>query len=318
MSQLPFSMKIFSFLSSVLLFLTIFVPYADAGSQTFTSNGTFVVPSGVTSISVTASAGGGGGANAFAAGHPMIGATYYNGAGGGSGAILNNSTFTVVPGSSHGVVIGTGGSGTTNGGNTSVGTLLNLNGGQSSYYQGSTVFQVGSGGAPGGQNGGPFTCAGATGSMSCPTTPVSVGSNGGSNTVGGVPGTGGSTGSCAPTAGTRGAGGGGQAYGCLGLGAAGGAGFVTITWAEPTGTITVTASIPGASYTLTGPSTLTGSGLSTTHTNVDPGTYTITWNPVVGYTTPPTSSRTLVSGSTQSFSGTYTLAPTVVELNFGP
>lgn len=73
----------------------------------------------------------------------------------------------------------------------------------------------------------------------------------------------------------------------------------------PTGTINVTSNIPGASFTLTGPATLTGS-VPATFTSQPTGMYTITWNNVLEYTKPGTSSQTLTSGGTLSFSGNYT------------
>jgi|GEM_PF-2649624 len=289
------------------LFILFAVPsLASAQTQTFNADGTFVVPAGVTTISVTASAGGGGGSNAFAIGQPMMGSQSFNGGGGGSGGNISNVSYAVVPGSPLLVSVGGPGAGITNGGTTSISSLFILTGGLSAYYQGSLTAQAGFGGNPNGQAGGGFTCAGATGSMSCPSPIISVGSNGGGNSVGGSSGMGGTTGSCSPGSGTMGAGGGGQAYGCPGSGAAGGSGFVTVTWADPTvGTIDVSSNIAGANWTITGPATLSGSGSSATYTSQPTGTYTITWGAVTGYTTPPSSSFTLTNGGAINFSGSY-------------
>ena len=76
-----------------------------------------------------------------------------------------------------------------------------------------------------------------------------------------------------------------------------------------TGTINVSSNIAGASYTITGPATLTGSGVSNSHTSQPTGGYTITWNDVAGYAKPSSDSQTLTSGGTISFSGNYSLIP---------
>jgi hypothetical protein len=67
----------------------------------------------------------------------------------------------------------------------------------------------------------------------------------------------------------------------------------------------VSANIAGASYTLTGPATLMGSGLSSSHSGQPSGVYTITWNDVAGYTTPSTDAQMLGDYGTISFSGNY-------------
>lgn len=77
------------------------------------------------------------------------------------------------------------------------------------------------------------------------------------------------------------------------------------------GTINVSSNIAGASYTITGPATLSGSGVSNSHPGQPTGGYTITWNDVAGYTKPGSSSQTLSSGGTISFVGNYSgVAPT--------
>ena len=79
----------------------------------------------------------------------------------------------------------------------------------------------------------------------------------------------------------------------------------TIDCAVPTtGTVNVSSNIPGASWTITGPATLSGSGLSDSYTSKPTGTYTITWGTVNGFT-PPSSSQTLTTGGTITFTGTY-------------
>jgi len=70
------------------------------------------------------------------------------------------------------------------------------------------------------------------------------------------------------------------------------------------GTIVVNTNI-SASFTLTGPTTYTGSGTSTTQTNAPIGTYTIAYGNVAGYTTPAAASQVLTTGGTITFAGTY-------------
>lgn len=71
------------------------------------------------------------------------------------------------------------------------------------------------------------------------------------------------------------------------------------------GTINVSSNIAGASYTITGPAILNGSGVSNSHANQPTGAYTIIWNAVAGYTTPSSDTQTLTDGGTISFSGNY-------------
>ncbi len=74
---------------------------------------------------------------------------------------------------------------------------------------------------------------------------------------------------------------------------------------KPTGTVAVSSNI-AASWTITGPATISGSGTAQTSLTQPIGTYTITWGAVSGYTTPASSSLTLVNGGTISFNGIYT------------
>ena len=70
-----------------------------SAQSTYTSNGTFTVPAGVTSVNIeVVGAGGSGGGS---------------GGGGGGGGGYASGTFTVVPGATHAITVGAGGSGTT-------------------------------------------------------------------------------------------------------------------------------------------------------------------------------------------------------------
>lgn len=77
--------------------------------QTFTSNGTFIVPSGVTQITVEAWGGGGGG------GEGLLGV--FTGGGGGGGAYAR-ATITVTPEASYPVTVGSGGTAARDGGDS--------------------------------------------------------------------------------------------------------------------------------------------------------------------------------------------------------
>ena len=93
----------------------------------FEANGTFIVPEGVTKIWVSATAGGGGGGG----GHT----SNYFGGGAASGQSIIRKEFDVVPGTEIDIVIGGGGPGGavglagTDGGDTVIGDLITLLGG---------------------------------------------------------------------------------------------------------------------------------------------------------------------------------------------
>jgi len=85
----------------------------------------------------------------------------------------------------------------------------------------------------------------------------------------------------------------------------------------PTGTMNVSANNPAATWTISGPVTVTGSGSSQNYPSQQTGNYTITWGAVPGFTTPAPQSRTLATGGTITFNGTYTaITPPSVQLNF--
>lgn len=105
--------------------------------QQFTASGTFVVPSGVTEVSILAVGGGGGGG---------CGSSYSAGGGGGGGVVRKRATVT--PGESLTITVGAGGAGGTSaaplgakGGNTTV-----------SFADGQLPVEAG-GGGPGNYNG---------------------------------------------------------------------------------------------------------------------------------------------------------------------
>jgi hypothetical protein len=74
---------------------------------------------------------------------------------------------------------------------------------------------------------------------------------------------------------------------------------------RPSGTIHVTTNLTSASFTITGPQTYTGSGTDWAVTDVPDGTYTINYNNVSGYKTPPSETKALSGGGTIEFYGEY-------------
>ncbi|EAR8162922.1 hypothetical protein E2U39_20820 [Salmonella enterica] len=180
------------------------------GCQTFTSNGSFTVPDGITTLYISGSAGGGGGGGGYSSSN--------SGQGGGAGQAIMKQPFQVNPGDVISITIGAGGSAGSvenaggNGGNTIIGSLITLSGG------GGGSPGTGSGGGNiGGQPGGPGAIAGE-------------------DAIFGVPGSGGSClvgigGSRRVSAGVSGINGGGGAGGYVNTsGGAGGAGIVIIEY----------------------------------------------------------------------------------------
>jgi hypothetical protein len=90
--------------------------------QTFTSNGTFSVPSDgpITSVEVLVVAGGAGGGTA----------TDRTGGGGGGGGVLYNASYAVTPGQQIAYTVGAGGGASASGGNSTFGTLTAIGGGR--------------------------------------------------------------------------------------------------------------------------------------------------------------------------------------------
>lgn len=76
-------------------------------------------------------------------------------------------------------------------------------------------------------------------------------------------------------------------------------------YVSTTGTIQVSCNIGDASFSITGAGSYSGSGTTLTQTGALPGTYTITYGAVSGYTTPSSQTLTLSAGDTIYFTGTY-------------
>lgn len=203
---------------------------APRGTQRFTSSGTWICPTDVTTVYISGCSGGGGGGGGGGA-TSVVGRASGGGGGGGAGQSVIRQPYTVVPGQSYNITIGSGGTGGyggrgnvtpaavgTSGGNTSFGSLLTLIGGTYGYLGGtegtSSGVAGGAGGTPGGtsgQEGSSTADAGASGG---------AGGGGPFGTAGGA--SRGNNGSTTPAPATDGYG-----YGCGGGGGGGVHGSLT-------------------------------------------------------------------------------------------
>lgn len=117
---------------------------AFAQDATFSANGTFTVPAGVTTLKVEVWGGGGGGGATFG---NSSAAVYRTGGGGGGGAKVTK-TFIVVPGDTYSIVVGQGGTG---GAGTSLYSMFGNPGGASTFTgNGASITSSGGTGAIGG------------------------------------------------------------------------------------------------------------------------------------------------------------------------
>ena len=187
-----------SILKSIFgLFFLLFgicIGFAQSPSN-FTTTGSWTAPVGVTSVTVEAYGGGGAGG----AGSPGGGGNNGRGGGGGGGGAFPSGTYTVTPGNSYTITVGTGGiGGTGNGGNGTISTATfnsgtitaNFGSGGRSYNNGGNGGAGGTGTRNGGTGGtNPGNTSGSGGGGGCAGT-TGNGGNGG-QTAGGVAGTGG-------------------------------------------------------------------------------------------------------------------------------
>lgn len=266
----------FSFFAS--FFLTCFASYSQT-TETFTSSGSFLVPCGVTSITVAVYGGGGGGGGSNTGGSA--------GGGGGAGGYAT-TTFTVTAGNTFAYVVGTGGVGG--------GPGLNGSGGMSSSWDGGTVSANGGSGGFGDNNGGGGGAGGAgigtttaTGGAGANGTATiggfggtAGGPDGGSGGPGGAPGINGGT----PTQfGGGGGGGGDKNAGSNTSGGIGASGGVVVTY-----TSTITAPLAGNDQNACGALSLAG--------NTPDAGWIATWSVVSGSATiaSPNSPTSGISG----------------------
>lgn len=109
----------------------------ETGFATLTTSGSFTVPAGVTELCISAVAGGGGGGSGGGGDSSFFGG---GGGSGGAGESIVKRKFAVTPGTVINITIGSGGAGSiastatgsapTAGGNTVIGSLITLHGGQ--------------------------------------------------------------------------------------------------------------------------------------------------------------------------------------------
>lgn len=137
-------MKLFFTLFQLLIFS---IAFSQSGSQEFTASGTFTVPDGVTLINIeVVGAGGDGGGN---------------GSGGGGGGGYAQGLYSVTPGETFEVTIGTHGAGAA-AGTSAVGNLISASGGENGFSVSNPA--IGGGGAGGtGINGTISNYSGGTG-----------------------------------------------------------------------------------------------------------------------------------------------------------
>ena len=109
-------------------------------SQVLTADGTFTVPEGMTSMTVTVKGAGGGGGASFTSGNEYNGITVYPGGTGGRGG-LYKATYSVSPGQVFTAVIGLGGAAGVAGSGTTT------------SFEGTGVSAVATGGSVGGDGG---------------------------------------------------------------------------------------------------------------------------------------------------------------------
>ncbi len=83
------------------------------------------------------------------------------------------------------------------------------------------------------------------------------------------------------------------------------------------GTVEVKTNMEGASFTLSGPSTYTGSGTLWSYDEVTPGTYTVSFNHISGYLKPYTRTFTVKTGKTVTIEGTYRQRPVATHIVAG-
>ena len=184
---------------------------AESGSYIYNTPGTYnsVVPSGITSVTISVYGAGGGGGSGWFCGNAI------NGGSGGSGGYLQNQTVTVTPGEVVSVVVGAGGAGGVYPGFCG-GSNIGVAGGSSSASGTYGSVSATGGGEGGGANSGSYP--GAAGS------PSGVAGNPGFNNCGGN-----------PAGGINGTGYGTGGYTtCNASGGVGDSGAVIISWTAPT------------------------------------------------------------------------------------
>ncbi|MDR7372602.1 PKD-like domain-containing protein, partial [Flavobacterium aquidurense] len=312
-----------------LFFIISFFSYGQS-PQTFNSSGNFVVPPGVTSLTVEVWGAGG-------AGGGSTGGDSSAGGGGGGGAYTKNTSVPVLANASIPFIVGTGGIGGTtgNGGNGLSSSFLTVSAGGGFGGRGSVNGGTGGARGTGGTNGG----NGADGNTYGPV--ALSGGGGGSAGSGGAGGnasdaTGGNAGNIDGSAGAGGVLGGrifGTSFGdngsngtSPGSGGSGGAGNNYVGGNGGNGQIRISWNCPV--YTLTSPTTASsscGSGKSTvrlTSTTLPNGTYNVTYSTTNPNSSGNTASMTFNAGTgtflSKTLSATSTITVNSIEIGTAP
>jgi hypothetical protein len=292
-------------------------------TTTFTSNGSFVVPAGITSITVQAWGGGGSGGGASGAG-----LLFGRGAAGGGGGAYASTVLSVTPGSTLNVLVAGTKSGTTS--NGSAGSSSTIAG-----YQTSILAAGGSGGAANDAGGNPAGGIGGTVAASAGTTKIagvnggngcswsllsillSSGAGGSGANSGGVGGAavaslllGTAPGNAGTAPGGAGSGAINSALGTAQVGGAGGAGRVIISYTCPTFTLSSISSLNICSSSgSTSPITITSPSLPV-------GNYVVTYDRTSPSATGLTANLTVATAGTGTFTATglTTVGPSTITI----
>lgn len=280
--------------------ITSLVSFGQTSPQTFYSSGTFVVPAGVTSLTVECWGAGGAGGGSTSSGN--------SGAGGGAGG-YSKRTLAVTPGASISYTVGTGGIGSTgdgtSGGNSSF-LSINANGGKGGKANGGSV------GTGGTASGGSTNTTGGSGN----TGGDYVGGKGGNAPASGGIGGNGSTDNNGSVGNSPGGGGGGGEANYYWdpvwynrwhyttdfyAGGNGGNGQIKVSWTScPTYSLTG-SNTATATCVSDGTSTITLKG---TATSLPVGTYTVTYNTDVPYQSGKTATMTVSTAGIGTFTTT--------------
>jgi len=84
------------------------------------------------------------------------------------------------------------------------------------------------------------------------------------------------------------------------------------------GSISVVTNLAAATFSITGPNNYSGNGASFTINSAPPGTYTITYNPVNCWATPPPETQTLAAGGTLTFTGGVYNGQATISVSVAP
>ncbi|MBC5861806.1 PA14 domain-containing protein [Flavobacterium turcicum] len=295
--------KYFSITNSYLTAFFFFVSLFSFGQSTqlFPSSGTFIVPAGVTSITVQAWGGGGAGGGSNNAAFLSA-----RGGGGGGGGAFVSGIITVVPNQILNITVGAGGVGSL-GGNGGNGTASTITG-----YPVSAAGGLGGQSNPGGSSGGvggslaasvgATRIAGITGENGDTGFGIASGAGGASANSGGAGGTAITSGTNNGNSGDMPGGGGSGARtsqsGGSRIGGSGGAGRVVLSWACPSYSLSSTIAVSTVCTT----NRVTLVTLSGSATSLPVGTYSVAYSlSFNGNSTTYTAPMTVTTAGTGQF-----------------